>query len=119
MNKLFWHRTNQPDPDRSASMLNIVDLREATIRRRVSPSPRAAAPVDISDISEIEVEAVGLQSKAKDGIGHAILMLDIATQHARQLATHLRDPAAKRRHNAHIAAIEELLQLARKMARDF
>ncbi|MEO8320160.1 MAG: hypothetical protein ABJA75_09245 [Bradyrhizobium sp.] len=116
MNKLFWHRRTSSVEDRLASMLNIVDFQEATIRRRASSSPRAAAPVDILDIS---VEAVGLQSKAKDGICRAILMLDIAAQRAHQLAAYVPDPAAKQRLNAQIAIIEDLLQLAREMARDF
>jgi hypothetical protein len=67
------------------------------------------------DAFELATRVTGLQSKAKESIRQSILMLDLAAQHARQLATRLRDPAAKASFDAHIMTIEQLLQLARDM----
>jgi hypothetical protein len=79
----------------------------------MSPSPRSVAQADISDLT---LRAAALQSNAKSGICQSILMLDIAVQHARVLAKQVRDPVAKQRFNAHVATIEELLQMARDAA---
>jgi hypothetical protein len=43
-------------------------------------------------------------------------MLDLAAQHAREIAARLMDPTARKNFNEHIATIERLLQLAREMA---
>jgi hypothetical protein len=43
-------------------------------------------------------------------------MLDLAAQHARQIAKRVCDPEMKENFDAQIATIEQLLQLARDMA---
>ena len=43
-------------------------------------------------------------------------MLDLAAQHAREIAKLASDPAAKKSFDEHISMIERLLQLAREMA---
>ena len=54
--------------------------------------------------------------EAKGEIGNAVLMLDLAAQHAREIAARLADPMARKNFDEHIAMIERLLQLAREMA---
>jgi hypothetical protein len=49
-------------------------------------------------------------------IGNAILMLDLAAQHAREIAMRVSDPSAKKDFDEHISIIERLLELAREMA---
>jgi hypothetical protein len=58
----------------------------------------------------------GLQAKANEEIRHSILMLDLAAHHARQIVQHLNDSATKENFNAHIATIEQLIDLARNMS---
>jgi hypothetical protein len=43
-------------------------------------------------------------------------MLDLAARHAREIASRLTDPTARKNFDEHIATIERMLQLAREMA---
>ncbi len=58
-----------------------------------------------------------LQSKAKDEIAKSILLLDLAAQHARQIADRIIDPATRKTFELHIASIEDALEVARDRAR--
>jgi len=58
---------------------------------------------------------VGFQSKAKRDICRAILMLDLAAQHARAIGIRLSDPAARQDFDGRIAMIERSLDIAREM----
>lgn len=94
-------------------MSNVVNLRVAQSRASTLPPPSETFGADIADLVS---RILGLQSKAKEEISHSILMLDIAAQHARQIAKQICDPAVKENFSAHVATIEQLLQLARGMA---
>ena len=76
------------------------------------PYQTETAGLDAFDLAR---RVTGLQAKAKEDIRQSILMLDLAAQHARQLATRLRDPTTKASFETHIETIEQLLQLARDM----
>ena len=95
-------------------MLNVIAFHKgASSSRGLTPAcrPRNTEP----DISELASSIANLQSRAKDEIAHAILMLDLAAQHAREIESRLSDHAAKRSFDEHISIIEQLLQLARAM----
>ena len=94
-------------------MSNVVSFRVAQPRAsRLRPPPESLD----AGIAEMISRVTHLRSKAKDEIFQSILMLDIAAQHAREIARQIGDPAAKENLNAKIATIEQLLQLARDMA---
>jgi hypothetical protein len=95
-------------------MLNVIAFRNGASRSH--RSTRARRPENTAaDISELASSIDNLQSRAKDEIAHAILMLDLAAQHAREIESRLSDPAAKRSFDEHISIIEQLLELARAM----
>jgi hypothetical protein len=96
-------------------MLNVIEFREKTPRSRGSRPRRRPASAG-PDISELACRVRGLQSKASEAISHAILKLGLAAQHARQFAESVRDPAARKNFDAHISAIERLIQTVREMA---
>jgi hypothetical protein len=96
-------------------MLNVIDFRKkAPCSPDLSAQPPAAnANVDIAELAS---RIIGLQSRAKGEIGNsAILMLDLAAQHAREIAARISDPAAKKNFDEHISMIERLLRLAGEM----
>jgi hypothetical protein len=96
-------------------MLNVIAFRKNAAG---SPGPgQRRPPVDVEvDIDELAGHVAGLQSKARGEIGNAILMLDLAAQHAREIAVRISDPSVKRAFDEHIAIIERLIELAREMA---
>jgi hypothetical protein len=96
-------------------MLNVVDFRERAPRSRRSKYERPPANVG-TDISELASRFTRLESKAKGEIQNAVLMLDRAAQHARQIAKRISDPTVKRTFDEHVSIIEQLLQIARGMA---
>ena len=96
-------------------MLNVIEFRNRAPGARGSGTQRPSAKVD-AEFSELASSIIGLQSKAKGEIGNAILMLDLAAQHAREIAKRLSDPSAKKNFDEHISMIERLLDLAREMA---
>lgn len=59
---------------------------------------------------------IDVQSKAREEILRSILLLDIAAQHARQIAKRTDDPALNKNLCAQISLVEQLLQIAREMA---
>jgi hypothetical protein len=97
-------------------MLNVVEFRKRAPRARGSGPqcpPADAAP----DSSKLASCLEGLRSKAKGDLHNAILMLDLAAQHARQIGKKIGDPALRKTFEEQISTIEQLLQLARDMAR--
>jgi hypothetical protein len=96
-------------------MPNVIDFREKAPRIRGSRLQRQPANLD-ADISELVCRIVSLQSKAKGEIDNAVMMLDLAAQHARQIAGHVCDPKVKSDFDEHVAIIDQLLRTARKMA---
>lgn len=98
-------------------MLNVIDFREKTPRSCESRLQRQPANID-ADISELASRITSLQSKAKGEIDNAVMMLDLAAQHARQIAKRVCDPKVKSEFDEHIATIDQLLEIARTMALD-
>ena len=96
-------------------MLNVLDFRKRESRSSESTVQPLAANTNV-DIAALASRITGLQSEAKGEIGNAVLMLDLAAQHAREIAARLADPTARKNFDEHVAAIERLLQLAREMA---
>ena len=96
-------------------MLNVIEFREKAPRGRGSVPARAPAVVN-ADISELARRITRLHSSAKGEIDEAVLMLDLAAQHARLIARQIGEPSAKNDFDEHIATIEQLLQIAREMA---
>ena len=78
----------------------------------VLPPPNTGAV----DLDQLRCEVIGMQSKAKQEISRCILLLDLAAQHARQIAKRIDDPAANKNLTAQITLVERLLQVAREMA---
>lgn len=70
---------------------------------------------DHPEIACVASSIVGLQLRAKGEIGNAILMLDLAAQHAHEIARLASDSAARKNLDQNIAIIERLLDLAREM----
>ena len=95
-------------------MLNVLEFRKREPRCSESTAQPPAANADI-DIAALVSRITGLQSKAKGEIGNAVLMLDLAARHAREVAARLPDPTARKNFDEHVAMIERLLQLAREM----
>jgi hypothetical protein len=96
-------------------MLNVLDFRKRASRSSESTAQPLAANTNV-DLAALASRITGLQSEAKGEIGNAVLMLDLAAQHAREIALRLVDPTARKKFDEHIATIERLLQLAREMA---
>jgi hypothetical protein len=96
-------------------MLNVLEFRKTESRSPESTAQPLAANTNV-DIAALASRITGLQLEAKGEIGNAVLMLDLAAQHAREIAARLMDPTARRNFDEHIATIERLLQLAREMA---
>jgi hypothetical protein len=96
-------------------MLNVLEFRKREPRSSKSIAQQLAANTNV-DIAAQVSRITGLQSRAKGEIGHAVLMLDLAAQHARDIAARLVDPMAKKNFDEHIAMIERMLQLARELA---
>ena len=85
------------------------------VRFRATQS-RASTLSEEIDVAQLDSRITDLQSKAKDEICRCILLLDLAAQHARQIAKRVHNPAVRQDFNANITAIEQLLQFARDMA---
>ena len=89
-------------------MSNVVSFRSSRLR----PAPETFD----ADIDEMATRVTGLLSKAREEIAQSILMLDLAAQHARQIAKQIGDPTVKENFDANVTIIEQLLQAARSMA---
>lgn len=96
-------------------MLNVLEFRKRKPCFPESTAQPLAANGDV-DIAALASRIVGLQSKARGEIDNAVLMLDLAAQHAREITSRLADPTARKKFDEHVAMIERLLQHAREMA---
>ena len=96
-------------------MSNVVNFQDRAPRFSESRAQRPTGAAN-ADISELVSRVTGLQTKVIGQIDNAILMLDLAAQHARQIAKRVRDPAAKDQFDQNISTIEQLLQFAREKA---
>jgi hypothetical protein len=96
-------------------MLNVIDFRDKASRLR-EPA-RESRPADAgSDVAGLASRIVSLHSQARGKIDSAILLLDLAAQHAREIEKRVSDPSARKDFDEHIATIERLLQIARESA---
>jgi hypothetical protein len=77
------------------------------------PSSSANAPLDMPAL----ISRIGsFRTKAKEDIRTMILMFDVALMHGRLAIPNVEDQEARRRLEAHLQAIEEMLDLARVKA---
>ena len=94
-------------------MLNVINFRERAQRS----GERERHPADAeADIANLASRITSLHSQARGEIDSAVLMLDLAAQHARVIEKRMCDPSARKDFDEHIATIERLLQVAREMA---
>ena len=96
-------------------MLNVINFRKKAPRSTELSAQPPAANANV-DIAELASRIMDLQSQAKGEIGNAVLMLDLAARHAREIAARIPDPTARKDFDEHISMIERLLQFAREMA---
>ena len=92
---------------------NVVEFCPRAARLRQSEAQVRPANPDIAVLASSIVE---LQSRAKGEMSNAILMLDLAAQHARQVASLMPDPDVRKDFEEDISMIEQLLDVARAMA---
>ena len=76
------------------------------------PSPY----IEEADQVQLRSRIIDAQSKAREQIFRSILLLDIAAQHARQIAKRTDDPALNKNLGAQVTIVEHLIQIARDMA---
>ncbi|MDP3702936.1 MAG: hypothetical protein Q8R78_00890 [Candidatus Omnitrophota bacterium] len=95
-------------------MTNVVCLRAQRCARASAGLP----PQYVEEVDQVQLRSrmIDVQSRAKEEILRSILLLDIAAQHARQIAKRTDDPALNKNLSAQISLVEQLLQIAREMA---
>ena len=104
------------------AMSEVISFREARYpharQRRPSPKMFGAKAETTADrrVDEIASSDAGQPSISGEDVRHAILLLDIAAQHVRFLVKEIADPSRRENFEAQIAAIEQSLQHARRMA---
>ena len=96
-------------------MLNVIDFRDKLSRPREPARQSPPAKTD-ADIAELASRIVGLHSQARGEIDSAVLMLDLAARHAREIEKRMCGQSARKDFDEHVATIERLLQIARDMA---
>lgn len=96
-------------------MLNVIDFREKAPRSREQERQSQPATTE-ADIAELASRIASLHGQARGEIGSAVLMLDLAAQHARQIEKRIGGASVRKDFDEHIATIERLLQIAREMA---
>lgn len=96
-------------------MLNVLEFRKTEPRHSKSAALLPAANSNV-DLAALASRITGLQSRARGEVDHAILMLDLAAQHSREVAERLADPTTRRNFDEHVAMIERMLQVAREAA---
>ena len=96
-------------------MLNVTDFREKAPRPRERERQRQPASAE-ADIADLASRITSLHAQARGEIDVAVLMLDLAAQHAREIEKRMCGPLARNDFDEHIATIERLLQIAREMA---
>ena len=93
-------------------MLNVVNFPGKTSRLQRSAA-RPSPDGEVDDAPRPVSPLRGWPSKARSELHDAILMLDLAAQHARQLVDKFSDPRSRKLLEGNLMVIEELLQLAR------
>ena len=95
-------------------MSNVVSLRAERSARVSAGLP----PPDLAeaDRAQLRSRIVDAQSRAREQIFRSILLLDIAAQHARQIAKRANNKAVKKSLCDQVSLVEQLLQIAREMA---
>ena len=96
-------------------MLNVIDFREKAPRLRERERQRQPASAE-ADIADLASRITSPQAQARREIDSAVLKLDHAAQHARQIEKRMCGPSARKDFDEHVATIERLLQIAREMA---
>ncbi|MGA7804265.1 hypothetical protein [Bradyrhizobium sp.] len=96
-------------------MPNVVKFRMRAADAQ-APAPHGQAAYAVAP--ELASRFAELQSRTKRDIRNAILLLDLAAQHAREIAMKMSDPEVRNVFDEHIASIESLLQIARERALD-
>jgi len=95
-------------------MARIISLQSARLRHAESEQH---CPKTISDEAcETAAVQAGQPSIHRAEVRRAMLLLDIAVQHARLLVQNISDPVRRENFEAQMATIERLLQLARDLA---
>ncbi len=94
-------------------MTNVVQFHNRMQRRLPEEAP-AAVPAPA--IADMVARVRTLQSRAKGEIERSIVLLDLAAQHAREIAGRIIDPTARAAFEQHVASIDHALEVARERA---
>jgi len=95
-------------------MSNVVSLRA----ERYARASAGLLPLALEEADQVQLRSriIDAQSKAREQIFRSILLLDIAAQHARQIAKRTDNQAVKKSLCDQVSLVEQLLQIAREMA---
>jgi hypothetical protein len=95
-------------------MAQVISIEDA-LSARTKPGPYFPG-VHVAEFGRVRPFVSSQQSVTKENVYRAILLLDLAAQHARLLVKAISDPSRTRNLEAQIAGIEELIQHARDLA---
>ena len=95
-------------------MSNVVDLRREQHLRCASPPGTASACKSDPDVASPSAEWCASTVKQ---IHHSVLLLDLAAQQAHLMTMRISDQQVQRKLIGQLEIVENLLQLARDMAR--
>jgi hypothetical protein len=95
-------------------MAQVINIEDAMFARAQpgSHSPEAY----VAQYGRMPPLVTSEPSARREDVFRAILLLDLAAQHARLLVKQTSDPSQRETFEAQISTIEQLLQLARDMA---
>jgi hypothetical protein len=93
-------------------MTNIVPFRSKTLSSRSSfAGPQGEAAVEGADRRDV---ARSGRLDARDDLRKTIILLDLALQHARELASLVDDDRVRQTYDRHLSSIEYSLRIARE-----
>jgi hypothetical protein len=95
-------------------MLDVIGFPDKVPRSR-EPARQSKPANAEADIAELASRIVSLHSRARGEIDSAVLLLDLAVQHAREIEKRMCGRSVGKDFDEHIATIERLLQIAREM----
>ena len=95
-------------------MLNVINLRDKVPRSRQAARRSSPASAD-ADVAALASRIVSLHSQARGEINSAVLLLDLAARHAREIEKRMGNEFARQEFGEHVATIERLLQIAREI----
>jgi hypothetical protein len=95
-------------------MSNVVDFRTEKHLRCASPPDTASA---CKSGPEVTPQSAEWCARTVKQIHHSVLLLDLAAQHAHLMTTRISDQQVQRKLIGQLAIVENLLQVARDMAR--